>query len=124
MKFDFPLIIDSFPKIALGIGLTLQLLVLALVIGSSLGLIAALMRVSGNPALAASANGRYCIGMRRMPFLMLGTFTAGSTPSLVICKTRWTHARLGCAAKLSVPRLLPSVAGVFLWPSVLATAHG
>ncbi len=52
MKFDFPLIIDSFPKIALGIGLTLQLLVLALVIGSSLGLIAALMRISGNPALA------------------------------------------------------------------------
>jgi octopine/nopaline transport system permease protein len=52
MKFDFPLILESLPKIAQGVGLTLQLLMLALAIGSSLGLLAALMRISGNPVLA------------------------------------------------------------------------
>ena len=52
MKFDFSLILASLPKIAQGVGLTLQLLMLALAIGSSLGLLAALMRISGNPVLA------------------------------------------------------------------------
>ena len=49
MKFDFSLILASLPKIAQGVGLTLQLLMLALAIGSSLGLFSYFLR--GTPML-------------------------------------------------------------------------
>jgi octopine/nopaline transport system permease protein len=52
MSFDLSLIADNVPKIALGAGLTLQLLFLSLVIGSMLGVGAVLMRISGLPVLA------------------------------------------------------------------------
>jgi len=52
MSFDVSLIFDSVPRIALGTGLTLQLLLLSLAIGTAIGVAAALMRVSGNPLLA------------------------------------------------------------------------
>jgi polar amino acid transport system permease protein len=52
MTFDFALIFDSLPKIIKGVGLSLQLLALTLMIGTSFGLVAALMRISGNPVLA------------------------------------------------------------------------
>jgi octopine/nopaline transport system permease protein len=52
MSFDLSLVADSLPKIALGAGLTLQLLFLSLAIGSVLGAGAVLMRISGNPLLS------------------------------------------------------------------------
>ena len=52
MTFDFALVLDSLPRIMKGVGLSLQLLVLTLLIGTNLGLVAALMRISGNRALA------------------------------------------------------------------------
>lgn len=52
MSFDLPLILDSVPQIALGAGLTLQLLVLSLALGTLIGTGAALMRISGSPLLA------------------------------------------------------------------------
>lgn len=52
MTFDFALVLDSLPRIIKGVGLSLQLLAMALVIGSSLGLVAALMRISGHRLLA------------------------------------------------------------------------
>ena len=52
MSFDLSLIADSIPKIALGAGLTLQLLVLSLAIGTLLGVGAVLMRISGMPLLS------------------------------------------------------------------------
>jgi len=52
MSFDLSLIADNVPKIALGAGLTLQLLFLSLLIGSLLGVGAVLMRISGSPVLA------------------------------------------------------------------------
>jgi octopine/nopaline transport system permease protein len=52
MSFDLSLIADNVPKIALGAGVTLQLLFLSLLIGSLLGVGAVLMRISGSPVLA------------------------------------------------------------------------
>jgi octopine/nopaline transport system permease protein len=52
MSFDLSLVADNFPRIALGAGLTLQLLFLSLAIGSVLGAGAVLMRISGNPLLS------------------------------------------------------------------------
>lgn len=52
MTFDLSLIADNVPKIALGAGLTLQLLFLSLLIGSLLGVGAVLMRISGSRLLA------------------------------------------------------------------------
>jgi octopine/nopaline transport system permease protein len=52
MSFDLSLIADNVPKIALGAGLTLQLLFLSLLIGSLLGVGAVLMRISGSAVLA------------------------------------------------------------------------
>ena len=52
MSLDLSLIADSVPKIALGAGLTLQLLLLSLALGTVLGIGAALMRISGRPLLA------------------------------------------------------------------------
>jgi polar amino acid transport system permease protein len=52
MSFDLSLILDSVPKIAAGAGLTLQILVLSLAIGTLIGTGAVLMRISGNRLLA------------------------------------------------------------------------
>jgi octopine/nopaline transport system permease protein len=52
MSFDLSLIANSVPKIALGAGLTLQLLFLSLAIGTVLGIGAVLMRISGTRLLA------------------------------------------------------------------------
>jgi len=47
MSFDVALIIDSIPKMLMGIGLTLQLLFLSLLLGTALAIILLLMRISG-----------------------------------------------------------------------------
>ncbi|MDH3693033.1 MAG: ABC transporter permease subunit [Gammaproteobacteria bacterium] len=47
MSFDVALIIDSIPKMLMGIGLTLQLLFLSLFLGTALAIILLLMRISG-----------------------------------------------------------------------------
>ena len=52
MSFDLSLIADNVPKIALGAGITLQLLFLSLLVGSLLGVGAVLMRISGSAVLA------------------------------------------------------------------------
>lgn len=52
MSFDLSLILDSVPKIAAGAGLTLQLLLLSLALGTMIGVGAVLMRISGTPLLA------------------------------------------------------------------------
>lgn len=52
MSFDLMLIGASLPKIATGVVLTLQLLVVSLLFGTALGIGAALMRISGSRLLA------------------------------------------------------------------------
>ena len=51
MSFDFSLILESVPRMFTGIGLTLQLLVLATILGTLLAIIIALMRISNIPLL-------------------------------------------------------------------------
>ena len=50
---DIPLIIDSIPKMLMGIGLTFQLLFLSAVLGLALAIVLLLMRISGRWYLAA-----------------------------------------------------------------------
>ena len=52
MSFDLMLIAASLPKIATGVVLTLKLLVVSLLLGTALGIGAALMRISGSRLLA------------------------------------------------------------------------
>lgn len=47
MSFDLALIVDSVPKMLLGLGLTLQLLFLSAVLGLMLAVVLLLMRISG-----------------------------------------------------------------------------
>jgi len=53
MSFDFPLIVDSIPKMLMGIGLTLELLFLSGILGLALAIVLLLMRISGRWYLAA-----------------------------------------------------------------------
>ena len=53
MNFDFALIMDSIPKMLMGIGLTFQLLFLSGVLGLALAIILLLMRISGRWYLVA-----------------------------------------------------------------------
>lgn len=53
MSFDIALILDSIPKMLMGIGLTLQLLFLSAALGLTLAIILLLMRISGRWYLAA-----------------------------------------------------------------------
>ena len=53
MSFDLDLIVDSIPKMLMGIGLTFQLLFLSAVLGLALAIILLLMRISGRWYLAA-----------------------------------------------------------------------
>ncbi len=53
MSFDFPLIVDSIPKMLVGIGLTLELLFLSGILGLALAIVLLLMRISGRWYLAA-----------------------------------------------------------------------
>lgn len=47
MSFDFSLITDSIPKMLMGLGLTLQLLIISAVLGLLLAFLLLLMRISG-----------------------------------------------------------------------------
>jgi polar amino acid transport system permease protein len=47
MSFDFTLVFDSIPLMLMGIGLTLQLMALSAVLGTTLAIILLLMRISG-----------------------------------------------------------------------------
>ena len=47
MSFDLDLILDSIPKMLMGIGLTFQLLFLSLVLGTALAIILLILRISG-----------------------------------------------------------------------------
>ena len=47
MSFDFYLIIDSIPKMLMGLGMTLQLMFISAVLGTALAIILLLMRISG-----------------------------------------------------------------------------
>lgn len=53
MIFDFALIIDSIPKMLMGIGLTFQLLFLSALLGLALAIVLLLMRISGRWYLSA-----------------------------------------------------------------------
>jgi polar amino acid transport system permease protein len=53
VSIDFVLIMDSIPKMLMGIGLTFQLLFLSAVLGLALAIILLLMRISGRWYLAA-----------------------------------------------------------------------
>ncbi len=55
MIFDFALIVDSIPKMLMGIGLTFQLLFLSAVLGLALAIVLLLMRISGRWYLSAPA---------------------------------------------------------------------
>lgn len=52
MSFDFSLITDSVPKMLMGIGMTLELLVLSAVLGTALAVLFLLMRISNRWYLA------------------------------------------------------------------------
>jgi arginine/ornithine transport system permease protein len=47
MSFDFSLIVDSIPKMLMGLGLTLQLMALSALLGTALAVLLLLMRISG-----------------------------------------------------------------------------
>jgi polar amino acid transport system permease protein len=53
MSFDIALIIDSIPKMLMGIGLTFQLLFLSLALGTALGIFLLVLRISGRWYLSA-----------------------------------------------------------------------
>ncbi len=53
MSFDIALIMDSIPKMLMGIGLTFQLLFLSAVLGLALAIVLLLMRISGRWYLSA-----------------------------------------------------------------------
>ena len=53
MSFDIELILDSIPKMLMGIGLTFELLFLSLVLGTVLGIFLLILRISGRWYLAA-----------------------------------------------------------------------
>ena len=55
MSFDLALILDSIPKMLMGLGLTLQLLFLSLALGTALAIILLLMRISGRWFLSVPA---------------------------------------------------------------------
>ena len=55
MSFDLALILDSIPRMLMGIGLTLQLLFLSLALGTVLAVVLLLMRISGRWFLSAPA---------------------------------------------------------------------
>jgi octopine/nopaline transport system permease protein len=55
MSFDVALILDSIPKMLMGLGLTLQLLFLSLALGTVLAVVLLLMRISGRWFLSAPA---------------------------------------------------------------------
>lgn len=55
MSFDLALILDSIPKMLMGLGLTLQLLFLSLALGTALAIGLLLMRISGRWFLSAPA---------------------------------------------------------------------
>lgn len=69
MSFDMQLVLDSVPRIALGAGLTLQLLALSLACGTALGTVVALMRISGSRLLSWPAFA-YCYVIRGTPMLV------------------------------------------------------
>ncbi len=52
MNFDFQLIIDSVPKMLMGFGLTVQLMIVSAILGTILAVILLLMRLSGRWFLA------------------------------------------------------------------------
>ena len=52
MSFDIELILDSIPKMLMGIGLTFELLFLSLVLGTVLGIFLLILRISGRWYLA------------------------------------------------------------------------
>ena len=52
MSFEFALVWDSLPKIVEGMGLTIELLLLSLAIGTALAVVLVLMRISGIAALS------------------------------------------------------------------------
>tara|TARA_A100001037_G_scaffold299290_1_gene324538 strand:+ start:97 stop:792 length:696 start_codon:yes stop_codon:yes gene_type:complete len=55
MSFDLALVVDSIPKMLMGIGMTLQLLALSAVLGLILAILLLLMRISGRWLLAIPA---------------------------------------------------------------------
>ena len=69
MSFDIQLALDSVPRIALGAGLTLQLLAISLACGTALGTAVALMRISGSRLLSWPAFA-YCYVIRGTPMLV------------------------------------------------------
>jgi len=46
MSFDFSLVVDSIPKMLMGLGLTLELMVVSAILGTALAIILLLMRIS------------------------------------------------------------------------------
>jgi octopine/nopaline transport system permease protein len=52
MSFEFALVWESLPKIVGGMGLTIELLLISLALGTALAVVLVLMRISGSPALA------------------------------------------------------------------------
>ncbi len=69
MIFDFAMIVDSIPKMLMGIGLTFQLLFLSAVLGLALAIVLLLMRISGRWYLSAPAMG-YIYIFRGTPILV------------------------------------------------------
>ncbi len=69
MSFDVALIVDSIPKMLMGLGLTLQLLILSAVLGLLLATVLLLMRISGKWYLDLPAQA-YIYVFRGTPILV------------------------------------------------------
>ena len=83
MNFDLKLIAASLPQIAGGVVLTLKLLVVSLLVGTGLGIGAALMRISGK-LLLAWPSFAYSYVFRGTPMLVQLFIIYASTP-VVLC---------------------------------------
>lgn len=68
-RFQFQVIWENWPQLLEGVWLTLQLSVVAVGLGLLVGTIAALCRLSGNPALRSLASA-YVEAIRNTPFLV------------------------------------------------------
>ncbi len=82
MSFDYTLIIDSIPKMLMGIGLTFQLLFLSAALGLALAIALLLMRISGRWYLAAPTMVYIYIFRGTPEILVLLLFYFGSAVTL------------------------------------------
>jgi His/Glu/Gln/Arg/opine family amino acid ABC transporter permease subunit len=81
MDFEFPLFVQSLPALARGALTTVELAALSIVIGTVIGTLAGVARVSGRPVLVWLVSG-YVTVMRGVPLLVTLLFIYYGLPSI------------------------------------------